>query len=74
MTLTSVDDYVEFCSFLRRLTGIDLSQYKRPQMERRLRAAAETGTPVCMAFDADAVARRPAISRTPLLVAPHRGQ
>jgi chemotaxis protein methyltransferase CheR len=37
MTLTSVDDYVEFCSFLRRLTGIDLSQYKRPQMERRLR-------------------------------------
>jgi len=37
MTVTSVDDYVEFCSFLRRLTGIDLSQYKRPQMERRLR-------------------------------------
>ncbi len=37
MTLTSVDDYVEFCSFLRRLNGIDLSQYKRPQMERRLR-------------------------------------
>ena len=24
-------------SFLRKLTGIDLSQYKRPQMERRLR-------------------------------------
>ena len=38
MTVTSVDDYVEFCSFLRRLTGIDLSQYKRPQMERRLRS------------------------------------
>lgn len=37
MTLTTVDDYVEFCTFLRRLTGIDLSQYKRPQMERRLR-------------------------------------
>jgi chemotaxis protein methyltransferase CheR len=37
MTLTTVDDYVEFCSFLRELTGIDLSQYKRPQMERRLR-------------------------------------
>jgi chemotaxis protein methyltransferase CheR len=37
MTVTSVDDYVEFCAFLRRLTGIDLSQYKRPQMERRLR-------------------------------------
>jgi chemotaxis protein methyltransferase CheR len=37
MTLAVVDDYVEFCTFLRRLTGIDLSQYKRPQMERRLR-------------------------------------
>lgn len=38
MTLTSVDDYVEFCVFLRKLTGIDLTQYKRPQMERRLRS------------------------------------
>jgi chemotaxis protein methyltransferase CheR len=37
MTLATVDDYVEFCTFLRKLTGIDLSQYKRPQMERRLR-------------------------------------
>ncbi|MGH2859955.1 MAG: CheR family methyltransferase [Solirubrobacteraceae bacterium] len=37
MTLTAVDDYVEFCTYLRQLTGIDLSQYKRPQMERRLR-------------------------------------
>ena len=37
MTLTTTDDYVEFCAYLRRLTGIDLSQYKRPQMERRLR-------------------------------------
>ncbi|HWD70300.1 MAG TPA: protein-glutamate O-methyltransferase CheR [Solirubrobacteraceae bacterium] len=37
MTLTTVDDYVEFCTYLRELTGIDLSQYKRPQMERRLR-------------------------------------
>jgi len=32
------DDYVEFCQFMKRLTGIDLSQYKRPQMERRLRS------------------------------------
>jgi chemotaxis protein methyltransferase CheR len=32
------DDYVEFCLFLRGLTGIDLTQYKRPQMERRLRS------------------------------------
>jgi chemotaxis protein methyltransferase CheR len=37
MTLAAIDDYVEFCTFLRKLTGIDLSQYKRPQMERRLR-------------------------------------
>ena len=32
------DDYVEFCLFLRSLCGIDLTQYKRPQMERRLRS------------------------------------
>ena len=38
MALTAVDDYVEFCRFLQKLTGIDLSQYKRPQMERRLRS------------------------------------
>jgi chemotaxis protein methyltransferase CheR len=34
----AVDDYIEFCSFVRRVCGIDLSQYKRPQMERRLRS------------------------------------
>ena len=32
------DDYVTFCEGLRRLCGIDLTQYKRPQMERRLRS------------------------------------
>ncbi len=32
------DDYTAFCEALHRLSGIDLSQYKRPQMERRLRA------------------------------------
>jgi chemotaxis protein methyltransferase CheR len=32
------DDYVGFCDGLRQICGIDLSQYKRPQMERRLRA------------------------------------
>jgi chemotaxis protein methyltransferase CheR len=37
-TLTQTDDYVEFCTFLRSLCGIDLAQYKRPQMERRLRS------------------------------------
>ncbi len=34
----SQDDYLEFCVFLRGLCGIDLTQYKRPQMERRLRS------------------------------------
>jgi chemotaxis protein methyltransferase CheR len=36
--LVAADDYVAFCEGLRRLCGIDLSQYKRPQMERRLRS------------------------------------
>ena len=33
-----VDDYLVFCAGLRAICGIDLTQYKRPQMERRLRA------------------------------------
>jgi chemotaxis protein methyltransferase CheR len=37
MSTTVLDDYVEFCTFVQRLTGVDLLQYKRPQMERRLR-------------------------------------
>jgi chemotaxis protein methyltransferase CheR len=32
------DDYVAFCLFLQKLCGIDLLQYKRGQMERRLRS------------------------------------
>jgi chemotaxis protein methyltransferase CheR len=32
------DDYVDFCDGLRQICGLDLSQYKRPQMERRLRS------------------------------------
>ena len=32
------DDYVLFCEGLRQICGIDLTQYKRPQMERRLRS------------------------------------
>jgi chemotaxis protein methyltransferase CheR len=32
------DDYVAFCEGLRQVCGIDLTQYKRPQMERRLRS------------------------------------
>jgi chemotaxis protein methyltransferase CheR len=32
------DDYVAFCEGLRQICGVDLTQYKRPQMERRLRS------------------------------------
>lgn len=31
------DDYDAFCEGLRRICGVDLTQYRRPQMERRLR-------------------------------------
>ncbi len=34
----ATDDYIGFCEGLRQLCGIDLTQYKRPQMERRLRS------------------------------------
>jgi chemotaxis protein methyltransferase CheR len=34
----AVDEYTEFCSGLQRLTGVDLSAYKRQQMERRVRS------------------------------------
>jgi chemotaxis protein methyltransferase CheR len=34
------DDFLAFCEGVRRLTGIDLTQYKRPQMERRIRSFA----------------------------------
>ena len=34
------DDYVAFCEGIRKLTGIDLLQYKRGQMERRIRTFA----------------------------------
>jgi chemotaxis protein methyltransferase CheR len=36
--LAAADDYISFCEGLRRLCGIDLTQYKRPQMERRVRS------------------------------------
>ena len=35
------DEYGGFCTGVRRLCGIDLSQYKRGQMERRIRTFAE---------------------------------
>jgi len=36
------DDYEAFCAGVRRLCGIDLLQYKRAQMERRIRSFATT--------------------------------
>ena len=40
-----VDDYSPFCEAVRALCGVDLLQYKRPQMERRIRSwAARRGT------------------------------
>jgi chemotaxis protein methyltransferase CheR len=35
------DEYVTFCEGIRRLTGVDLGSYKRPQMERRIRSFAD---------------------------------
>ena len=36
------DEYVEFCEGVRRICAIDLLQYKRGQMERRIRTFATT--------------------------------
>jgi chemotaxis protein methyltransferase CheR len=38
MSAIGVDDYVLFCEGVRQICGVDLAQYKRPQMERRLRS------------------------------------
>jgi chemotaxis protein methyltransferase CheR len=38
MSAIAVDDYLAFCEGLRKICGVDLGQYKRPQMERRLRS------------------------------------
>jgi len=38
---TALDDYAVFCEGVRRLCQVDLSQYKRNQMERRVRSFAE---------------------------------
>jgi len=40
-TLPASDEYVAFCEGVRRLCQIDLLQYKRGQMERRIRSFAE---------------------------------
>jgi chemotaxis protein methyltransferase CheR len=39
------DDFLQFCGGFRRLTGIDLTQYKRRQMERRVRTFADRRAP-----------------------------
>ena len=38
MSALTGDDYLAFCAGLREICGIDLTHYKRPQMERRLRS------------------------------------
>jgi chemotaxis protein methyltransferase CheR len=47
------DDFVALCELVRRLCGIDLAQYKRGQMERRVRTFAQRrGTPDLVAYGA----------------------
>ncbi len=36
----ATDDYTALCEGVRRLVGVDLLQYKRGQMERRIRTFA----------------------------------
>ena len=45
------DDFVALCELVRTLCGVDLSQYKRNQMERRVRSWTERrGTPDLAAY------------------------
>jgi chemotaxis protein methyltransferase CheR len=45
------DDYIALCEQVRRLCGVDLTQYKRGQMERRVRTFAQRrGTPDLAAY------------------------
>jgi len=41
MRLTATDDYLDFIGGVKTLTSIDLTQYKRGQMERRIRTFAQ---------------------------------
>jgi chemotaxis protein methyltransferase CheR len=46
MSALATDDFVSLCDLVRRLCGVDLSQYKRGQMERRVRTWTQRrGTP-----------------------------
>ena len=40
-TAAKADDYEEFCEAFRLVSGVDLGQYKRRQMERRIRTFAQ---------------------------------
>lgn len=51
------DDYVAFCEGLRQICGVDLGQYKRPQMERRLRSFLERKGIVRLTDSLDALRR-----------------
>ena len=45
------DDFAALCELVRRLCGVDLLQYKRGQMERRVRSFAQRrGTPDLIAY------------------------
>jgi chemotaxis protein methyltransferase CheR len=45
------DDFADLCELVRRLCGVDLLQYKRGQMERRVRTFAQRrGTPDLAAY------------------------
>jgi chemotaxis protein methyltransferase CheR len=45
------DDFLALCELVRRLCGVDLAQYKRGQMERRVRTWAQRrGTPELAAY------------------------
>jgi chemotaxis protein methyltransferase CheR len=44
------DDFIQFCTGFRRLTGIDLTQYKRRQMERRVRTFADRRAPDLISY------------------------
>ena len=47
------DDFTALCQLVRRLCGVDLLQYKRGQMERRVRTFAQRrGTPDLAAYGA----------------------
>jgi chemotaxis protein methyltransferase CheR len=49
----AADDFVALCELVRRLCGVDLTQYKRGQMERRVRSwAHRRGTPDLAAYGA----------------------